>query len=94
MPELFVYLAGVMSSVSVVMLAVLLMRLARPSPDTRIETIERMLERQERMIRDEISRIREESLLSARQGREESSISVTALGDSLLKRMCEIAGLQ
>ena len=94
MPELFVYLAGVMSSVSVVMLAVLLMRLARPSPDTRIETIERLLERQERVIRDEISRIREESLLSARQGREESSISVTALGDSLLKRMCEIAGLQ
>lgn len=98
MPEVFIYLVVGLSCVSVVMSAVVLMRLARigttPSLDTRIEAVERLLERQERMLRDEMSRNREESLLAARQGREESSIAVTAFGDSLLKRMSEIAGLQ
>jgi len=98
MPDLFVYLAGVFSCVSVVMLVVILMRLARIGTagalDTRIEGVERLLERQERTLRDEMYRNREESLSAARQGREESSIAVTALGDSLLKRMSEIAGLQ
>ncbi len=98
MPDLFVYLACGFSCVSVVMLAVILMRLARigtaDALDIRIEAVERLLERQERTLRDEMSRSREESLLAARLGREESSIAVTALGDSLLRRMSEIAGLQ
>lgn len=95
--ELFIYLAGGLSFVSVVLLGIVLMRLARFSThtlDSRIETLERLLERQERMLREEMGRNREESLLSARQGREENSAAVTALGDSLLKRMSDIAGLQ
>ena len=98
MPEVFVYLACGLLTVSAVMLVVILIRLSRigttHSLDIRVEAIERLLERQERMLRDEMSRNREESLLAARQGREESSIAVTAFGDSLLKRMSEIAGLQ
>jgi DNA recombination protein RmuC len=53
-----------------------------------------MLERQERLFREELARSREEALQSARQGREENAISVAAFGDSLLKRMSELAGLQ
>jgi DNA recombination protein RmuC len=53
-----------------------------------------MLERQERMLREELARNRDEALLSARQGREENSAAVSAFGDSLLKRMSELAGLQ
>ncbi|OGR29892.1 MAG: recombinase RmuC [Desulfuromonadales bacterium GWD2_54_10] len=98
MPEVFIYLAGGLSCVSAVLLVVVLMRLVRigatPSLDTRVEAIERLLERQERMVREEMSRNREESLLAARQGREEISKAVTVFGDSLLKRMSEIAGLQ
>lgn len=97
MPEPFIYLAVGLSCVSVILMGVILMRLvradARPQ-DARIENLERLLERQERMLREEMSRGREESLLAARQGREENSTAVTALGDSLLKRMSEIAGLQ
>lgn len=64
------------------------------SAASRIESLERLLERQERMLREELTRSREEALQSARQGREESAAAIAAFGDSLLKRMREIAGLQ
>ncbi len=64
------------------------------SAASRIESLERLLERQERMLREELTRSREEALQSARQGREENAAAVSAFGDSLLKRMSEIAGLQ
>jgi DNA recombination protein RmuC len=46
------------------------------------------------MLREELVRHREEAHQSARQGREENANAVSLLGDSLLKRMSEIAGLQ
>ena len=97
MQELFIYLSLGLSCLSVILLAVVLMRFARVGThtlDARIEGVERLLERQERMLREEMARSREESLLAARQGREENSAAVSALADSLLKRMSEIAGLQ
>jgi len=72
----------------------ILFRISSTPTDPRIENLERMLERQERIFREEIARSREESQLSARHGREEISTAVTTLGDSLLKRMSEIAVLQ
>lgn len=51
-------------------------------------------ERLERTLREELARTREEAHLSARQGREELTAAMTVLGDSLLKRMGELAGLQ
>ena len=81
-----------------VLLALLLYRLSRPADnsglESRIDSLERMLERQERLLREELTRNREEALLSARQGREENASAVSAFGDSLLKRMSELAGLQ
>jgi DNA recombination protein RmuC len=98
MPDLLQYLTLIFSLSSVALLALLLYRLSRSVEgsglESRIDSLERMLERQERMLREDLARNREEAQLSARQGREENSRAVSAFGDSLLKRMSELAGLQ
>ncbi len=60
----------------------------------KIDALEKSFERQERFLRDELARGREELQAGVRQSREEMSGSMTVLGDSLLKRMSDIAGLQ
>lgn len=60
----------------------------------RIDSFEKQFERQERFLRDELARGRDETLSVIRQSREEMTGSITILGDSLLKRMSDIAGLQ
>jgi DNA recombination protein RmuC len=98
MPVLLQYLILFFSLLSFALLALLVYRFARPADnsglESRIDSLERMLERQERLLREELARNREEAQLSARQGREENSIALSAFGDSLLKRMSELAGLQ
>ncbi len=92
------YLLLIVPLASLILLAMVLARLSRiassASLDVRIDALERQLERLERMLRDELARNREEAQESARRAREESTSLVGALGDSLLKRMSEIAGLQ
>ena len=92
------YVSLLVSVVVLVLLACVLRRVSRlgvpAGLEPRIDSLERQLERQERMLREELVRNREEAQLSARQGREENAIAVSAFGDSLLKRMSEIAGLQ
>jgi DNA recombination protein RmuC len=92
------YLLLIVTLISLILLVLVLARLSRiassTSLDMRIDALERQLERMERMLRDELARNREEAQLSARQAREEETSLVNALGDSLLKRMSEIAGLQ
>jgi len=92
------YLLLIVSLVSLILLAWVAARLSRiasrASLDVRIDALERQLERMERMLRDELARNREEAQLSARQAREEGTSLVGTLGDSLLKRMSDIAGLQ
>jgi len=98
MSDMLQYLITIISLVSVILLALLLYRSSRLETDSglgsRIDSLERILERQERLLRDELARNREEALVSARQGREENAIAVSAFGDSQLKRMSELAGLQ
>lgn len=98
MSVLLLYVTLVLVVISLALLALLLQRVSRLGAaaglEARIDSLERLLERQERTVREELVSNREEALLSARQGREESSTAVSALGDSLLKRMSEIAGLQ
>ena len=92
------YLLLIVTLASLILLALVLARLSRvassASLDVRIDALERQLERLERMLRDELARNREEAQESARRAREESTSLIGALGDSLLKRMSEIAGLQ
>ncbi|MBV5338586.1 MAG: DNA recombination protein RmuC [Deltaproteobacteria bacterium] len=60
----------------------------------KIEGIEKLLERHERTLREELARSREEAHAESRRSREEMTGGITVLGDSLSKRMSEIAGLQ
>jgi DNA recombination protein RmuC len=60
----------------------------------KIDGIEKLLERHERTLREELVRSREEAQAGSRRMREEMTGGITVLGDSLLKRMSEIAGLQ
>lgn len=60
----------------------------------KIEGIEKLLERHERALREELARSREEAHAASRRMREEMIGGITVLGDSLSKRMIEIAGLQ
>jgi len=60
----------------------------------KIDGIEKVLDRHERILREELARGREETHVGARQMREEMTGGITMLGDSLSKRMSEIAGLQ
>jgi DNA recombination protein RmuC len=60
----------------------------------KIEGIEKLLERHERILREELARSREEAHSASRRTREEMTVGITVLGDSLSKRMSDIAGLQ
>jgi DNA recombination protein RmuC len=98
-PLLVQYLLLFTGLVLVVLLGLLLVRLFRNTTsdnqiDTRMASLERLLERQERLLLDETARAREEVQQSARLGREEMGLALATLGDSQLKRMGEIATLQ
>lgn len=60
----------------------------------KIDGLEKLLERHERLLREELVRSREEAQTGSRRAREEMTGSITVLGDSLSKRMSDIAGLQ
>jgi DNA recombination protein RmuC len=62
--------------------------------ESKFASLEKNLERHERLVNDEISRNREESNLNARQVREELNQSVHSFNESILARMTEIANLQ
>ena len=98
MSDLFPYILMLLSLCAVALLILLLVRQSRLAAgsglDSRMDTLERQLERQERVLRDELVRSREEALQSARQAREETAGAITSFGDSLLKRMSELAGMQ
>lgn len=62
--------------------------------ESKFVTIEKSLERNERLVNGEIAKNREESSSNARQVREELNQSVRLFNDSVLARMAEIANLQ
>lgn len=81
------------------LLCALFMRGRRGAAETadvqnKIDGIEKLLERHERVLREELARSREENHAGSRRVREEMTGSITLLGDSLSKRMSDIAGLQ
>lgn len=60
----------------------------------RLDALERSLERSERLMRDETGRLREELAQQNREGREEQSAALNGFGESLLRRMTQIASFQ
>lgn len=94
MSELFLYGLLALLLVLVVILLVKVFRHDNQGLEQRLDTLERMLDRSERTLRDELARGREEAHQLGRQSREEGLIAMQSLGDGLLKRMSELAGLQ
>jgi DNA recombination protein RmuC len=88
----------VLLPVCCIMLCILLFKSLRAGNSSelanRIDTLEKLLQRHEQLLREEFARNRDETGVGLRRSREELSGSVTALGDSLTRRMSEIAGLQ
>lgn len=87
----------VLVCISIALLILLLYRSSRNSFvqfESNFSLLEKSLERNERLVNVEISKNREESMINARQGREELIQTVHSFNDSILARMAEIATLQ
>ena len=94
MPELLLPALIIALLIITSILLIKVSRLGGQSLEPRLASLERMLERNERTLREELVRGREEAQTLGRQGREESIGAMQTLGDGLLKRMSELAGLQ
>lgn len=99
MTDIMAYSTVLLLLVCLGLLCALFMRGRRGSAENadvqkKIDGIEKLLERHERILREELARSREEAHAGSRRSREELTGSITVLGDSLSKRMSEIAGLQ
>jgi DNA recombination protein RmuC len=97
MNETLLFLVGLLSVFSIILLVILI---NRKSDETiaklkeSLSSIENRHQQTELVIRDEISRNREETAGGAKIAREELSKSLADFSDSLLKRMTENAGMQ
>ncbi|HZK83113.1 MAG TPA: DNA recombination protein RmuC, partial [Desulfosporosinus sp.] len=82
----------------VIILLIILLARSSQNPFVQFESkfvsLEKNLERNERLVNSEISKNREESNSNARQVREELNQSVHSFNESILIRMAEIANLQ
>lgn len=99
MNEVMTYSIILLLLASLGLLCALFMRGRRGASETaelqgKMEGIEKLLERHERILREELARSREEAHSASRRTREEMTVGITVLGDSLSKRMSDIAGLQ
>lgn len=87
----------ILVGIAIILLIILLTR-ASQTPFVQFEnkfvSLEKNLERNERLVNSEISKNREESNSNARQVREELNHSVHSFNESILVRMAEIANLQ
>ena len=86
--------ASVTLAVAVLTLALTVFLLLRSRPADWVAAAERAGERGERSVREEFARNRDESLLAARQVREELSASVQNFADLVLARIVEFTQLQ
>jgi DNA recombination protein RmuC len=94
-PLLFVLV--LLAVAAVVLLLVLLKRSGQETSVVqlaRLDTLDRSLERNERLLREELARLREELAQHSRDSREEQGNSLRAFAESLLRRITEIAGFQ
>src|SRR6266568_5500167 len=95
MTDLFLIL---LAMVIAIVLIITLLRPGSGDPEAalagRLDLLSRELERSERALRDELGRVREEMGQQGREGREELANSLRRFGESLLKRMTDIAAFQ
>ncbi|MFQ5586529.1 MAG: DNA recombination protein RmuC [Thermodesulfobacteriota bacterium] len=97
MIEILLIVVIALSVIAVVLISLLLRRTSERrliETERLLASLEKGIERSERLVSDEMARGREENSLQTQGTREELSRTVTSFGDSLLSRMTEIATLQ
>ena len=98
MTEMLLYILIILGSAGLLLLLLLYRRSIGDSSLQqtigRLENLDRSVERSERFFREELARLRDEFSRQLREAREEQTASLRGFGDSLLRRMTEIASLQ
>jgi DNA recombination protein RmuC len=97
MVDILLYVTVALLAVVVVLMLVLLGKVTRSDPAalfTRLDAFDKMQERTEHAVRDEVARSREESGKTAREQRLELTESFKTFGDSVVQRMMEAAVTQ
>ena len=88
----------VLLSAGVIALLIALLRRVASGGGTdlerRLELLDRSLERNDRLLREEMGRLREVLAQQQREGREEQAASLRGFGEAQLRRMTEIASFQ
>ncbi|EHQ89211.1 DNA recombination protein RmuC [Desulfosporosinus youngiae] len=96
-PVLIDLIQTILLVIGIILLIILMIRSFR-NPyfkfESKFDSLEKSLERNERRVNGEIAKNREEASTNSRQVREELNQSVCSFNDSVLARMTEIAGLQ
>ncbi|MBC2725522.1 DNA recombination protein RmuC [Desulfosporosinus sp.] len=96
-PFMFELIQIILGIITIILLVIIIIR-SSTHPfvkfESKFDSLEKNLERNERIVNGEISKNREEASTNARQVREELNQSVRLFNDSVLARMAEIAGLQ
>lgn len=95
-PYFIQFILIAMVTISLILLTVLLIRTFKPDTkfESKFDSLEKYLERNERLVNGEIAKNREEFNLNSRQIREELNQSVHSYNDSILARMADISNLQ
>lgn len=97
MSEAMLYAVVGLTLLNSVLLLTVMARLGRfagQGIDSRLAGLEKSLDRQERLIRDELARGREEAQLTARSQREEISAGFRQLSSGIMGQMAEIGTMQ
>lgn len=95
MSDVFLILSFLLNVAAIVFLWILLQKQNQSKPiDNQFLVLKENQERLERIIKEEIARLRDESNNNARQERQEASHSLKDFSDSLLKRLNENATFQ
>jgi DNA recombination protein RmuC len=90
--NIFIILAIVLNFIVLIIISIVVFK--RQTEFASYSELEKNFERLEKLIKDEISRNREEMSLGNRSSREETGNYLKAFNDSLLSRMAEISHLQ
>ncbi|MDD2851233.1 MAG: DNA recombination protein RmuC [Desulfuromonadaceae bacterium] len=97
MTDILMFVAVTLLVITITLVVVLLKRSAQTDSSPlvlRLDAIEKAQERTERIVREEIARSRDELGKGAREQRQELTEAFKSFGDSVARRMTELAGIQ
>lgn len=93
METILLFILGALGLVGIA-LQLLVLRSSRGGDGARLERLLTLQERQEKVLRDEMSAMREEAALQARRGREEVQVALQCFSESVVKQFSEMGRMQ